>query len=68
MKQLCKNCRYAKQITPELKLQMSQENKEIINKLLASRYKIDEFLYCEKFGYLESAIVSKDCKDWDQLD
>ena len=61
----CKNCRYARVIASEVRLHLSQENKEILNKLLASRYKLDEFLYCEKLGYLESAIALKECKDWE---
>jgi len=50
MKVLCRECRWAKQIDAETRLALSQENKEILNSLLRSRYKITEFLYCTKQG------------------
>ena len=65
MKVFCTNCRWGKEITPELRLLLGQENKEILNKLLRNRYRLSEFRYCEKQGFLESAIVSKGCDDWE---
>jgi hypothetical protein len=65
MKVSCKNCAHGRAITPEVRLGLGQENKEILNRLLASRYRVDEFRYCEKTGYLESAISRKECEEWD---
>lgn len=64
MKVLCRECRWAKVIDPETRLALSQENKAILNSLLRSRYRITEFLYCTKQGWLESAIAKKECEDW----
>lgn len=65
MKVYCQDCKYSKKITPEIRLRLSQENKEILNKLLSSRYQLNEFLYCEKDGFLESAISKKDCESYE---
>ncbi len=64
----CKECKWAKKIDPVTRLALSQENKEILNVLLRSRYGIDEFLYCTKQGWLESAIAKKDCDDFDWVE
>ena len=68
MNVLCRECRWSRQLDPETRLSLGQENKEILNKLLRSRYKLDEFLYCTKSGYLESAIAKKECKDWEWIE
>lgn len=65
MKVLCRECRWAKVIDPDTRLALGQENKEILNALLRSRYRITEFLYCTKHGWLESAIAKKECVDWE---
>jgi hypothetical protein len=65
MKVLCSECKWAKKIDPETRLGLGQENKEILNKLLNTRYRITEFLYCTKQGWLESAIAKKECGDWE---
>lgn len=51
-----------------MRLALSQENKEILNSLLRSRYRITEFLYCAKQGWLESAIARKECDDFDWVE
>ena len=68
MKVSCRDCKWAKKIDPETRLSLSQENKEILNSLLRSRYRITEFLYCAKQGWLESAIAKKECEDWEWIE
>ncbi len=68
MKVLCRECKWAKEIDAETRLALSQENKEILNSLLRSRYKITEFLYCTKQGWLESAITKKECEGFDWVE
>ena len=68
LKVLCRECKWAKKIDPETRLALGQENKEILNALLRSRYKITEFLYCTKQGWLESAIATKECEDWEWIE
>lgn len=65
---LCNKCKWAKEIDPETRLALGQENKEILNALLRLRYKTNEFLYCTKYGWLESAIVKKECSDWEWVE
>jgi hypothetical protein len=65
MKVSCCECKWSKTLDPDVRQSLGQENKEILNKLLHSRYKIDEFLYCIKQGFLESAISRKECEDWE---
>jgi hypothetical protein len=50
LKVLCKECKWASVIDPETRLALGQENKEILNALLNSRYSLSEFLYCSKNG------------------
>jgi hypothetical protein len=61
----CKECKWAQVIDPDMRLALGQENKEILNALLNSRYRLSEFLYCSKNGWLESAISKKECEDWE---
>jgi hypothetical protein len=60
----CSNCQFAKIITDGIRFNLSQENKEILNILLDRHYSLDEFRYCEKNGFVESAIMVRDCVDW----
>ena len=64
----CKECKWARVIDPETRISLSQENKEILNALLRSRYRLNEFLYCSKQGWLESAIAKKECEDWEWVE
>ena len=64
----CKDCKWAQVIDPETHLALGQENKEILNALLNSRYRLSEFLYCSKNGWLESAISKKECEDWEWVE
>lgn len=68
MKVSCRECKWARAIDPETRLALSQENKQILNSLLRSRYRITEFLYCAKQGWLESAIARKECGDWEWVE
>jgi hypothetical protein len=43
---------------------MSQENKEILNILERQGLRLEEFRYCAKTGFIESAIMNKNCEDW----
>jgi len=60
----CKECKFSTVITPEVRFALSQENKEILNKLLNSRYNLDEFHYCTREGYLVSNIGMTECENW----
>jgi len=68
VKVFCRKCKWAKEIDPETRLALGQENKEILNALLRLRYKKTEFLYCTKQGWLESAIVKKECDNWEWIE
>jgi len=68
VKVFCRKCKWAKEIDPETRLALGQENKEILNALLRLRYKKTEFLYCTKQGWLESAIVKKECDNWEWVE
>ena len=61
----CRRCRWGVDISPQVRLGLRQGNKEILNLLLRSRYRIQDFRYCEKQGFLESAIARKECDDWE---
>jgi hypothetical protein len=61
----CKECKFSKEIDSETRLILSQENKEILNKLLNSRYRLDEFRYCTLKGYLVSNVGKTDCEKWE---
>lgn len=57
----CKDCKFSKEIDPETRLGLSQENKEILNRLLDSKYKLSEFHYCKLEGFLVSNIGLTEC-------
>lgn len=61
----CRRCRWGADISPEVRFKLGQENKQLLNLLLRCRYKIGDFRYCEKQGFLESAIARKECDDWE---
>ncbi len=61
----CGSCRWGREITPEVRFSLGQENKEILNALLRSRYRLRDFRYCEKQGFVESVIARKECSDWE---
>ena len=64
----CSNCVFAHLITESVRLRLSQENKEILNILLDRGYGLDEFRYCERSGFIESAIMIRHCVDWQLSD
>jgi len=68
LKVSCKECKWARMIDLETRFALGQENKEILNALLNSRYPLSEFLYCSKNGWLESAISKKGCEDWEWIE
>ncbi len=68
MKVSCKKCMWVRVIDPETRLALGQENMWILNALLNSRYRLSEFLYCSKNGWLESAISKKECEDWEWVE
>ena len=65
MKVSCGDCKHGRVIDATVRLGLGQENKEILNKLLRSRYRIEEFRYCEETGFLESALNLKECEHWE---
>jgi hypothetical protein len=60
----CINCKWALKITPKLRWDLSQENKEILNILEDRGYDLDEFRYCMRLGYIESKIIERSCLEW----
>jgi hypothetical protein len=62
----CGGCRWAFEISDDLRMQLSQENKEILNLLESHRYSLEEFCYCSKLGFIESVIMERICDDWEQ--
>ncbi|MCJ7574378.1 hypothetical protein MUO93_08975 [Candidatus Bathyarchaeota archaeon] len=65
MKVTCRNCSWRRRLDRGTRLRLSQENKEILNKLLRQGYDIKEFIYCERLGYVESVIARKECEEWE---
>jgi hypothetical protein len=57
----CNDCKWSEVIDSDTRFSLSQENKEILNMLLRSRYRIEEFLYCPHEGYLVSNIGKTEC-------
>jgi hypothetical protein len=51
-------------INRDLRLRLSQENKEIINILLKQGYSLEDFRYCKVLGFIESAIMKRECESW----
>ena len=45
---------------------MSQENREIVNVLERMRMDLGEFRYCVRLGFVESALMVRECGDWEQ--
>ena len=62
----CGSCRWTSEINNDLRMQFSQENKEIVNLLERRGYSLDEFCYCSKLGFVESIIMDRFCDDWEQ--
>lgn len=65
MKVACRDCRWRRRLDSGTRLRLSQENKEILNKLLRQGYDVEEFVYCERLGYIESVIARKECEEWE---
>jgi hypothetical protein len=65
LKVTCRDCRWRRRLDSGTRLRLSQENKEILNKLLRQGYDIGEFVYCERLGYIESVIARKECGEWE---
>jgi precorrin-6B methylase 1 len=61
----CRDCSWRRRLDRGTRLRLSQENKEILNKLLRQGYDIGEFIYCERLGYIESVIAHKECEEWE---
>ncbi|MCW4050793.1 MAG: hypothetical protein NWE89_13765 [Candidatus Bathyarchaeota archaeon] len=61
----CGDCAWGREITVEVRLGLGQENKEILNVLEAQRYRLSEFCYCERLGFIESRVMVRDCEDWE---
>lgn len=60
----CGGCVWAGDIDNEVRLALSQENKEIVNILVRRGLGLDEFCYCKKLGYIESVIMKRECSDY----
>ena len=65
MKVTCRDCSWRRRLDRGTRLRLSQENKEILNKLLRQGYDIGEFVYCERLGYIESVIARNECEEWE---
>jgi len=44
---------------------MSQENREIVNVLERVGLDLGEFRYCVRLGFVESALMVRECGDWE---
>lgn len=60
----CADCVHATEITKQVRMRLSQENKEIVNALERRDFSLDEFCYCEKLGFIESIIMRRECANW----
>jgi len=61
----CSGCVWARKIDKEIRFNLSQENKEIVNTLEGRGFSLDEFCYCERLGYIESVIMRRVCDKYE---
>ena len=61
----CSGCVWARKIDKEIRFNLSQENKEIVNTLEGRGFSLDEFCYCEGLGYIESVIMRRVCDKYE---
>ena len=61
----CRDCAWARKIDNEIRYNLSQENKEILNILDGRRFSLDEFCYCECLGFIESVIMRRNCEEYE---
>ena len=61
----CSGCVWARKIDKEIRFNLSQENKEIVNTLERRGFSLDEFCYCERLGYIESVIMRRVCDKYE---
>ena len=61
----CSSCSWARKIADEVRLSLSQENKEIVNVLERRGFSLDEFCYCERLGYVESVLMKRICEEYE---
>ena len=63
----CSDCLWARKIENEIRFNLSQENKEIVNTLERRGFSLDEFCYCERLGYIESVIMRRICDEYETV-
>ena len=63
----CRNCNWAREITKEIRRNLSQENKEIVNTLERRGFDLSEFCYCERLGFIESMIMRRICETYETI-
>jgi hypothetical protein len=51
-------------ICNDVRLNLAQENKEVLNMLEKSGYDLNHFGYCKVSGFIESLISHKTCEKW----
>jgi len=61
---LCKDCKRLLVLNEDVRLGLSQENKEILNTLQRSGYDLNDFGYCQVTGFIESLLALKNCENW----
>jgi hypothetical protein len=61
----CSDCLWARKLDNEIRFNLSQENKEIVNTLERRGFSLDEFCYCERLGYIESVIMRRECEEYE---
>ena len=61
----CGDCVHGVEITRDVRWGMSQENREIVNVLERTGMDLGEFRYCEALGFVESALMVRECGDWE---
>ena len=62
----CGDCVNGVEITRDVRWGMSQENREIVNVLERMGMDLGEFRYCVRLGFVESALMVRECEEWEQ--
>ena len=63
----CSGCVWGRKLDKDIRLNLSQENKEMVNILEGRGFSLDEFCYCERLGYIESVIMRRRCEDYEPV-
>jgi hypothetical protein len=64
----CGSCIHAKALAGNIRRELGQENKEIVNALERMGFDLGEFCYCDRLGFVESVILVRECSDWTPIE